>query len=49
MAGGLAEKIPGRAGHGHARPVFFGARREPHHGAFAREALPLRGQLLPLS
>ena len=49
VAGGLAEKIPGRAGHGHARPVFFGARREPHHGAFAREALPLRGQLLPLS
>lgn len=28
---------------------IFGARREPHHGAFAREALPLRGQLLPLS
>ena len=49
VAGGLAEKIPGRAGHGHARPVFFGARREPHHGAFAREAPPLRGQLLPLS
>lgn len=28
---------------------IFGARREPHHGAFTREALPLRGQLLPLS